>query len=441
MLALDDATAFGRTMNVFTTGHPSSWTLDDETKQQQPAPDAGSSRLMSYALALLVVSAAALLTLALWRLLESSPSLLFFPAVMAGALYFGLGPGLLASIAATCWLAFYFFPPYGAVKLASGDLMRLLVFSSTAVATAWLSTARRRAEEAHRRLASVLEKRVADRTADLEATNRALQREMAERARLEEQVRQAQRLEAVGRLAGGIAHDFNNLLTVIIGSADLLAEEIPQGTESRTLLVEVQKAAARAAVLTRQLLAYGRRQQLQPQAVSLNALVQDVLRMLRRLLPDRVSARADLDSRAARVFADPGQVEQVIMNLAVNAIDAMPDGGALTVSTRSVQLPGPNAGGSGGVPEGAYVRLSVADTGIGMDAITAARIFEPFFTTKPVGKGTGLGLSMVYGVVKQTGGHVTVDTAPGKGTTINVYLPVERSRQTGLTSPDAIHKL
>jgi PAS domain S-box-containing protein len=241
---------------------------------------------------------------------------------------------------------------------------------------------------------------------------------------LEAQLRQAQRLEAVGQLAGGIAHDFNNLLTVIIGCADLLKIDNPSsGVGGHDALDELMKAAKRAATLTQQLLAFSRRQVLQPRLVQLNESLRNVHTMLRRLTPPRVTLILDLDPRIERVQVDPGQLDQVIVNLVVNAVDAMPESGTITVTTASVELTSVDAEQHPYVSPGRYVALTVKDTGQGMDEATCARVFEPFFTTKPVGKGTGLGLSTVYGIIKQSGGYIWVTSALGAGTTVRICLP------------------
>ena len=234
---------------------------------------------------------------------------------------------------------------------------------------------------------------------------------------LEEQYRQAQKMEAVGRLAGGIAHDFNNLLTAILGFSDVALEALPAGSPAGSAVEEVRKASKRAAGLTRQLLAFSRRQVLQPRAVDLNAVVADLGRMLRRVLGPDVELVTDLAPTLHPVLADPGQLEQALTNLVVNARDAMPRGGRVAVRTADV-----GAGRPGGRP-GPYVLLEVTDTGVGMADEVRARIFEPFFTTKPPGHGTGLGLAMVQGFVEQSGGSVEVESAPGRGATFRVYLP------------------
>ena len=240
---------------------------------------------------------------------------------------------------------------------------------------------------------------------------------------LEAQLAMSQRMEAVGRLAGGVAHDFNNILTAISGYADLLLADLPESDHRRRDVEEILQAAQRAATLTRQLLAFSRRQVLQPKVIDLNALVRNIEKMLRRLIGEDILFATVLHPRLGNVRADPGQLEQVIVNLAVNSRDAMPDGGRLTIETRNVELDDSYTSDRPTVKPGPYVLLSVSDTGVGMDHETKSRIFEPFFTTKVRGKGTGLGLATVYGIVQQTGGHILPYSEPGKGTTMRVYLP------------------
>jgi signal transduction histidine kinase len=248
------------------------------------------------------------------------------------------------------------------------------------------------------------------------------------RKHLEERLQQVQRLEAVGQLAGGIAHDFNNLLTVILGCIDLLREQPPaRPVQGQDPLDELEKAASRAAALTQQLLAFSRRQVLQPRILDLNEALRSTHSMLRRLIPGSVAFVLDLDPDVDRVKVDPTQLDQVVINLVINAGDAMPAGGTLTVSTRNVALSESVLAEHPYVVPGSYVALTVRDTGVGMDEATRARAFEPFFTTKPVGKGTGLGLSTVYGIVKQSGGYVWLTSSPGAGTTAQVYLPSARA--------------
>ena len=241
--------------------------------------------------------------------------------------------------------------------------------------------------------------------------------------RNEEQMRQAQRMEAVGRLASGIAHDFNNLLTAIHGHAQFLLEDLPGQSPSIGDAEEILRSADRAAALTSQLLAFSRGQTMQPQTIDLNKAVTAMERLLRRVITENIELRTDLDPKLAPVCADPSQIEQVLVNLVVNARDAMPDGGTVTIETSNAALAATLQARHEEVGPGKYVLLSVTDTGIGMDAVTQEHIFEPFFTTKDAGRGTGLGLSTVYGIVRQSGGHIFCYSEPGQGTTFKIYLP------------------
>jgi two-component system, cell cycle sensor histidine kinase and response regulator CckA len=257
----------------------------------------------------------------------------------------------------------------------------------------------------------------------LERTLLDLRHEMDRRRELEDQLLQSQKMEAIGRLAGGVAHDFNNLLTAILGYNEIVIDRAGSGSEIRECAEEVAHAAERAAALTNQLLAFSRRQIAEPRLVDLNQCVTRMERMLRRIIGEDVQLVTRLAAEPETVRVDPSHIDQVILNLAVNSRDAMPDGGTLLIETTNVELAEDYTGRYAGMKPGRYAVLAVRDTGAGMDAATRAHIFEPFFTTKEPGKGTGLGLSIVYGIVKQNGGEVLVSSEPGKGTAFEIYIP------------------
>ena len=255
-------------------------------------------------------------------------------------------------------------------------------------------------------------------------------RDLSERREAEEalrnseiQLRQAQKMEAVGRLAGGVAHDFNNVLTAIFGYADLLLDSFSPEDPRRADVEEIKRAANRAAALTRQLLAFSRKQVMQPRRLNLNDVILNIQTLLTKLVGDEIELRIAPDPLLGDVKADPGQIEQVLMNLAANARDAMPDGGLLSITTRNEDIQADDAAALVGIVSGRFVTLTVADTGHGIPEDVRAHIFEPFFTTKEQGKGTGLGLATVYGIVKQSGGWIYLDETPGQGASFRLYLP------------------
>jgi len=247
--------------------------------------------------------------------------------------------------------------------------------------------------------------------------------DVTERKRLEDQLRQSQKMEAIGRLAGGVAHDFNNILTAIMGYCELLLLGLEPGTQLARSAEQIERSAERATTLVRQLLALGRKQVVQPVVLDLNAVIASLGGMLQRLIGEDIALHITLAPSPGRIRADRGQIEQVLLNLVVNARDAMPKGGQLHIETAEARLDDQQLLAAGLAPDATYLMLTVADTGVGMDAETQAHMFEPFFTTKEKGKGTGLGLSMVYGIVEQSGGKLLVRSRPGEGAVFEVFLP------------------
>jgi signal transduction histidine kinase len=264
---------------------------------------------------------------------------------------------------------------------------------------------------------------VGEVTSAFDRLRTSIQKAQTEQQQLEDRLRQAHKMEAVGRLAGGVAHDFNNLLTIIRGNSDLLLDRKEVDPPHRKYVEQIQKAADRAVSMTRQLLAFSRMQVLQPLVIDLNQIISEMSKMIPRLIGEHIEFGFLPEPHLTPVLADPGQMEQVILNLAVNARDAMPDGGKITIVTRNIVMDAAEAGKRPPMHAGQYVLLSVSDTGHGMDAGTKAHIFEPFFTTKDASKGTGLGLATVYGIVKQSGGFIWVESEKGRGATFEIYLP------------------
>jgi signal transduction histidine kinase/ActR/RegA family two-component response regulator len=282
------------------------------------------------------------------------------------------------------------------------------------------------------------ERIILERTVDLKKANERLRHELDERIRLEEHLTQARKMESIGRLAGGVAHDFNNILAVILGHGELMLEDLPEGSPLRADLINMLKAGERARDLTHQLLAFGRKQILNVRMLDLNPAVQEVGGMIQRLLGEDIEIRLSLGANTGFVKADQSQLHQVLMNLCLNARDAMPSGGVLTIETRRVQIDEDFTAEHSNLAPGSYVVLQVQDTGTGMDENTLQHVFDPFFTTKEMGKGTGLGLATVYGIVKQHGGEILVSSVPGQGTMFQVYLPSvsETPSGSGTSSAD-----
>jgi two-component system, cell cycle sensor histidine kinase and response regulator CckA len=355
--------------------------------------------LRHYWFAVLSVAVAWGLTLAA-PALHQLPTSLFFAAVMLTAIHGHLGPGLLATALSSFILEFFFMSPFKNPATGFEETVRITVFALTAVLINSLHDRRRRAEE--------------------------------QRRRLEEQLRQAQKMEAIGRLAGEVAHDFGNFLTAIRGRAQLVLSNLGPDDKSRSDVELINSTAGRAGNLVHQLLAFGRKQVLQPKILDLEVLVANMDRILSPLIGEDITLVIVQDTPLGRVKADPTQIEQVLMNLAANARDAMPQGGRLTIETANVELDLAFLRRHVGSSVGPHVRLTVRDTGVGMDAGTVMRVFDPFFTTKAFGKGTGLGLASVYGIVKQHGGYISLESAVGRGTTFAIYLPrVDEGESSG----------
>jgi two-component system, cell cycle sensor histidine kinase and response regulator CckA len=292
-------------------------------------------------------------------------------------------------------------------------------------------TERKRAEDSLRAAHAALEQRMQERTSELEHQIAGRERAESALAQTEEQLRHAQKMEAIGRLAGGVAHDFNNLLSVIQSASSLALASLGDREEVHADLREIQLAAERAGRLTGQLLAFGRRQLLEARIVDLNEILAGIRQMLVRMIGEDIELRHVSGSQLRKVRVDVGQLEQVILNLVVNARDAMPKGGRLTLETANVDFDDEYAATHAEVGAGPHVMLAVSDTGVGMDRATQERIFEPFFTTKEQGKGTGLGLSTVFGIVKQSGGSIFVYSEPGRGATFKIYFPRAEERRVG----------
>jgi len=323
----------------------------------------------------------------------------------------------------------------GLIAILSGALLGYLISDSITKPLGSLVQGVQALEKGdfHYSLASASKDEVGVVAGAFDRMRQSLRQGQEEQRQLEQRLRQAHKMEAVGRLAGGVAHDFNNLLTIIRGHADLLSERSETDAQRKSV-EQIQKAASRAVGMTRQLLAFSRMQVLQPRVVDLNAIIAEMGKMLPRLIGEHIEYSFSPQPDLFAVQADPGQIEQVLMNLAVNARDAMPDGGKLQVRTANVEIGPEEAAKRPSMVPGSYVLISVSDTGHGMDEVTKVHIFEPFFTTKEVGKGTGLGLATVYGIVKQSRGFIWVESKPGQGTTFEIFFPRSSEAPTSVSS-------
>lgn len=365
-----------------------------------------------YGVAILLVAISTAVGLWLGQSVTSiTPYLFYFPAILIPLWLAGFGPGLLATFLSAFSADYFFIAPYYTAYANKGDVIRAVYFTASFGFICWLIDRRQQKAEV-----------------EIEHQAETIEHEKDERQILEEQFRQAQKMEAVGRLAGGVAHDFNNLLTVIMGQAELL-RMTGLSVEAQQRLSEITAAAERAGALTSQLLAFSRKQMLKMEPLELNVIVQQFSTVLARLLGEDIRTEVVLDPLLEVIRGDKNQFEQILMNLAVNSRDAMPNGGKFIIETARVVLDQQYAKTHSGVEPGHYAMLAVSDTGIGMDDETKSHIFEPFFTTKGLGKGTGLGLSMVYGTVKQFQGIIWVYSEVGEGTTFKMYFPMTRKEE------------
>jgi signal transduction histidine kinase len=391
-------------------------------------PVARPGSLNAYLLAALVPGIATLLRLAIDPWVEGVQFITYFPLLILVALACGYRAGMLGAILSTLASWYYIFEPRRSFELHHGeDVLTLALFLLTAVMMVSIAAATRLAIGRDRLLNESLGRRVEQRTAELESAQASLV--------------QAQKMEAVGQLTGGIAHDFNNMLAIVIGNLDIARRRLAQGRGDVGRQIEsAMDGAQRAAALTRRLLVFARRQPLEPQVSDLNLLLGDLSELLRRTIGEKVRIELSPAPSVWPVSIDRAQMESAVINLAINARDAMPNGGVLGIET--LNMIQDEAGPEDGLAPGDYVMVAVADSGSGMAPEVAARAFEPFFTTKEVGRGTGLGLSQVYGFLRQSGGHVDIDSAPGAGTTVRLYFPryrgeapAEPAQVAGETAP------
>jgi signal transduction histidine kinase/CheY-like chemotaxis protein len=374
-------------------------------------PVARPGSFNAYLIALLVPLIATLVRLAIDPWVEGAQFITYFPLLILVALACGYRSGLVATAVATLAAALFIVAPRGSLAISRPeDLLTLVLFVLTALLLVSIAGATRLAIGRYRALGRSLGRRIEQRTAELESAQAHLL--------------QAQKMEAVGQLTGGIAHDFNNMLSVVIGNLDIAKRRLGQGKSDVARQIDsAMEGAQRAAALTQRLLVFARRQPLEASVVDANRLLGDLGELLRRTLGEKVRLEVAPAPDLWPVCTDPAQLESAIINLAINARDAMPGGGALRIETANVAVDAFEAEGEDALKPGDYVTVTVADSGTGMRPEVAARAIEPFFTTKEVGRGTGLGLSQVYGFVRQSGGHLAIDSIAGSGTSVRLYLP------------------
>src|SRR5687768_700408 len=388
---------------------------------------------LGYAFAVLTSAAALYVRVLLSGVLDGFPFITFFVALVLTAFIFGWRAGTLCAVLGGIASGYFLLPPDWSILIHPGLSnwigMGFYIVLTSVILLLTAAMHRGFAEYAidvqeRRRLNDQLEARVAERTAELEAANQQLRSEANSRERAEAQVRQMQKMEAVGQLTGGIAHDFNNMLAIIVGSIDMAKKYLRRDPAKAEKAVDhAMEGARRAAELTARLLAFSRQQPLDPRPVDVNKLVGGMSEMLTRTLGGNVRMETVLAGGLWRMFADPPQLESAILNLCVNGRDALTEGGKITLETMNAHLDDTYAAQHAEVRPGQYVAIAVSDTGTGMAPDIVSRAFDPFFTTKQPGKGTGLGLSQVYGFAKQSGGHVKIYSEVGQGTTVKLYLP------------------
>jgi signal transduction histidine kinase len=386
---------------------------------------ARAHRWIGWIAALIGPLAGIALRVLLGRTLMGFPFMSFFPGILLAAMLGGLWPGLAAMVLSALLAVYFLIPPFETFALTwPAGWLALITFVTVGTVLVLLVNEAAKTGQRLSTMNDELEARVAERTRELTLLAAQLREEIQIKEQAEMQVRQMQKMEAVGQLTGGIAHDFNNMLAIIMGSLEMLSQRRAAGcADVGKLLDNAMHGARRAATLTHQLLAFSRRQPLAPAVADISGIVSTMAELLRRTLGETISLDCRLASGMWRARVDTGQLENAILNLAVNARDAMPQGGKLTIETRNTELDEAYAAIAPDVAPGQYVMIALTDTGHGMPPEVIARAFEPFFTTKPAGHGTGLGLAQVYGFIKQSNGHVKIDSQQGAGTVVKIYLP------------------